>query len=66
MKLCEEEFLWAIKKIVKLNMPAHDIVKEAILQRENFHPTKEVIFLERPCPWKAHLFEIEKVEKCQG
>ena len=46
MKICEEEFLWNLKGTVMVKMPAYDIIKNAMAERESFHSSKEIIFLE--------------------
>lgn len=66
MKICEEEFLWNLKGLVMVKMPALNLVKEAFAERKSFHPSGELLFLEKQCPWKAHLFSIEKDEGCEG
>lgn len=41
-------------------LPARSIVVEALEKRDQVHPSGQVIALERPCPWKEHLTELEK------
>lgn len=40
--------------------PARQVVKNAILTRKQTHISGEIIELKDRCPWKEHLFEIEK------
>ena len=46
MKLCEEEFQLALKKVVFSRIPAYDVVKNAMMNRVLFHPSKEILYLE--------------------
>ena len=66
MRICEEEFLWNLKGSVVVKLPAYDIIKTAMNEREAFHPSKEIVFVETSCPWKDHLFDIEAEEGCKG
>ena len=60
MKICEEEFLWNLKGLVMVKMPALKLVKDAMAQRKSFHPSGELLLLEKQCPWKAHVFKLER------
>lgn len=46
--------------------PARSIVDEAIKKRFNVHPSGRIIELETFCPWKQHLYELEKKHSCEG
>ena len=35
-------------------------MKEAILNAEKVHPSGAIMLLDRPCPWKSHVYKIEK------
>lgn len=41
-------------------LPARDIVIEAIKNAKNVYETGEILELATPCPWKEHLFDLEK------
>lgn len=60
MKIAEEEFLQQLRGLTQYLMPAFDIVKKAWDQREQFHESKQILFFEKMCPWKEHLFSIEE------
>lgn len=47
-------------------LPARSIVEKAIENRFNIHESGEIIELERSCPWKEHLEEIEKEKGIEG
>ena len=67
MKLCEEEFLWQLKVHVMQKLPAYQVIKNAMLNRVLFHPSKEIIYLEnRLCPWKEYIYGLERKEGCEG
>ena len=46
--------------------PARAIVKEMFEKREQFHPSKQFVHMEKMCPWKAHLFALEDENNCWG
>ena len=66
MKIAEEELLWALRSIVLIHLPAYEIVKEAWDARKDFHPSGEIMFMDRWCPWKDFTFDIEEEEGLQG
>ena len=67
MKVCEEEFLWALKGTVMVKLPAYGIVKKAFEDRKNFHPSGEIMQMEGgACPWKEHLLDLEADSGCKG
>jgi uncharacterized UPF0160 family protein len=47
-------------------LPAFDIVKKAWDDRESFHASKQILFFEKMCPWKEHLFTIEEELELNG
>lgn len=47
-------------------MPARALVQEAWDKRETFHPSKEFLFFHTTCPWKEHLYAIEKENELEG
>lgn len=50
----------------ELWLPARDIVERAFKSRFDVHESGEVIVLEKFCPWKEHLYAIEKENGEQG
>lgn len=46
--------------------PARSIVDEAIKKRFDVHPSGKIIELEQFCPWKQHLYVLEKKHQCEG
>lgn len=60
MKIAEEEFLWALRGIVLVHLPAFEIVREAWEARHEFHPSGEIMFMDRFCPWKDFAMDLEK------
>lgn len=47
-------------------LPARAIVESAFKLRYDVHPSGEVIVLDRFCPWKEHLYAIEKENDARG
>lgn len=47
-------------------LPARNIVLDSFNKREAFHPSKSYIFFDKTCPWKSHLYDIEKENDCFG
>lgn len=41
-------------------LPARQLVKSAFEKRSEVHPSGRVIALERSCPWKEHLLDLER------
>lgn len=39
---------------------ARSIVKKAILERKEYHPSGKVIYFSQFCPWKAHVYAFEQ------
>lgn len=46
--------------------PARSIVDEAIRNRQKIHPSGEIIELSQMCPWKQHLYDLEKAHNIEG
>ena len=62
--LCGQEFAEALDYIVNCDLPARAIVEEALLKRNDTHACGQVIvFPHSGCPWKGHLYELEKKHK---
>uniref|UniRef100_A0ACD5ZIR5 Uncharacterized protein n=1 Tax=Avena sativa TaxID=4498 RepID=A0ACD5ZIR5_AVESA len=60
MVLAGSEFMESVRFHVKSWLPARSIVMECLLSRENVDPSGEIMVLDRFCPWKLHLFELEQ------
>uniref|UniRef100_A0A182QRS7 Uncharacterized protein n=1 Tax=Anopheles farauti TaxID=69004 RepID=A0A182QRS7_9DIPT len=46
--------------------PARDIVAKALTNRVTLHESGEIMELERFCPWKEHLYQLEQEEDLVG
>ena len=53
-------------KEVIIQMPAREIVQEMFDKVADFHPSKSFLYLEKSCPWKGHLINIEEENKVYG
>jgi len=62
--LCGTEFSEALEYIVNCQLPARKVVEEALQTRTQVHSSGEVIrFTNGGCPWKTHLYELERSDK---
>lgn len=66
MLVGEEDFLSQVKYVAKSWIPAYAIVKKAVENRKSIHSSGSVILLETSCPWKEHIYEIEKEQGIQN
>jgi len=60
MDVAEDEFLHQLNGIVKHFLPAYSTVKRSIQSRKEFHPSGNIFYLDKSCPWKEHLFAVEE------
>ncbi|KAJ6805371.1 UPF0160 protein-like [Iris pallida] len=60
MALAGSEFLESIRFHTKSWLPARSIVNECLTARGNIDPSGEIMVLNKSCPWKLHLFELEE------
>lgn len=58
--LAGSELASYITTLAKTWLPARSIVIDALAKREDVHASGRVIALERPCPWKEHLMDLER------
>lgn len=60
MKITEKAFVHKLYGQVNIVLPAKKIVQEAWDARESFHSSNQFIWFEKSCPWKEHVYELEK------
>lgn len=60
LSLATEEFLKSLEGLVFSWYPAREIVMNAVNKRHEIDASGKIIFLDNICPWKDHLFDIEK------
>ncbi|KAG2660590.1 MYG1 protein C694.04c-like [Panicum virgatum] len=60
MMLAGSEFMESVRFHVKSWLPARSTVLECLLSRGKVDPIGEIMVLDRFCPWKLHLFELEE------
>lgn len=65
-QLVGSEFVDSVLYYSTVWWPARAIVGESIKNRFELHPSGKIIELGQFCPWKQHLYELEKVEKCEN
>ncbi|KAK9708495.1 hypothetical protein K7432_009604 [Basidiobolus ranarum] len=60
MELAGKEFIDRLRFLGLAWLPARDLVVKALDTRFEIHNSGQILILDSPCPWKEHLFEIEK------
>lgn len=65
-QMAGEEFVDKVIYFATVWWPARSIVIDAINDRFKVHASGEIIELSTPCPWKQHLFELEKNLNIEG
>jgi uncharacterized UPF0160 family protein len=61
VRICGEDFLSVLTKIVESDLPARDHVEKAVLCRKEVDPSGEIIALPTGgLPWPGHLYDLEK------
>ncbi|XP_031636724.1 UPF0160 protein [Contarinia nasturtii] len=65
-ELVGAEFVDSVLYYSTVWWPARAIVTGAIKSRFDLHSSGKIIELAQFCPWKQHLYDLEKVEKCEG
>ena len=59
--MCGEDFMSVMTKVIESDIPARDIVEQAILSRMEVDPSGEIIkFPSGGLPWKNYVYEMEK------
>ncbi|PRP88546.1 UPF0160 protein MYG1, mitochondrial-like [Planoprotostelium fungivorum] len=66
MNLTGEEFTEKVNYFANSWFPAREIVESAFDKREQVDPSGEIIVLEKHCPWKSHLYDLEKEKNLEG
>ncbi|KAI9022907.1 metal-dependent protein hydrolase [Phycomyces nitens] len=64
--LAGEELASYIKNLIASWLPARTLVVDALEHRNEVHLSGRVIALERSCPWKEHLMDLEKERGLTG
>ncbi|KAM7494389.1 hypothetical protein LguiB_028998 [Lonicera macranthoides] len=65
MALAGSEFLDSVRFHAKSWLPARSIVMECLAARHTIDPSGEIMVLDKFCPWKLHLFELEQEMKIE-
>lgn len=60
MKVAGSEFDEMLCRYTKSWLPAHSIVADCIKSRNGIDSSGEILLLKRYCPWKEHIFELER------
>lgn len=65
-QLAGSEFVDSVMYFATVWWPARAIVSDAIKNRFDLHESGQIIEMSTSCPWKAHLYDLEVAEKCEG
>ncbi|XP_030511460.1 MYG1 protein-like [Rhodamnia argentea] len=65
MSLAGSEFLDSVRFHTRSWLPARSIVMECLAARYGIDSSGEIMVLNRFCPWKLHLFELEEEMKIE-
>jgi uncharacterized UPF0160 family protein len=60
MALTCSEFLQEVESLMKVWWPARSIVQQAVKKRYSIHESGKIVIMGQYCPWKDHIFDIEK------
>ncbi|KAI5078618.1 hypothetical protein GOP47_0006289 [Adiantum capillus-veneris] len=60
MELAGQEFLDSLRYHVKSWLPARSIVSNCIKKRKELEQSGQIMMLDRFCPWKEHIHELEE------
>ncbi|GLI62654.1 hypothetical protein VaNZ11_005327 [Volvox africanus] len=60
VELTGAEFSSAVDWVARGWLPGRRPVVEALAERHNVHPSGKVMWLKECCPWKEHLYELER------
>ncbi|KAL8552886.1 hypothetical protein ACS0TY_001534 [Phlomoides rotata] len=63
MSLTGKEFLDNVRHLARSWLPARSIVLNCLEARLDLDPSGELMVLDKFCPWKLHLFELEEENK---
>jgi uncharacterized UPF0160 family protein len=66
MEITGHDFKHLATSIVKSWLPARAIVEKALKERNEVHPSGEIIVLSHFCPWKSHLENLEDEQGISG
>uniref|UniRef100_A0A4Y0BSU2 Uncharacterized protein n=1 Tax=Anopheles funestus TaxID=62324 RepID=A0A4Y0BSU2_ANOFN len=61
-----QEFVEKVTYYASSWWPARDIVSKALANRVALHESGEILELEKPCPWKEHLYQLEQEQNIVG
>jgi len=66
MEMVEAEFLEKVDFWGRAWLPARAIVQQSLQERLDVHPSGKIMKLKAFCPWMEHLFDLERLMKCEG
>eukprot|EP00930_Biecheleria_cincta_P097152 TRINITY_DN88875_c0_g1_i1.p1 TRINITY_DN88875_c0_g1~~TRINITY_DN88875_c0_g1_i1.p1 ORF type:complete len:414 (+),score=56.63 TRINITY_DN88875_c0_g1_i1:92-1243(+) len=60
LALCGSELALRTASLVQSWWPARALVRRALLEAAQVHPSRQILCLEQYCPWVSHLFDLEE------
>lgn len=66
MAIAGSEFVENVLEVACSWIAARDHVRRALEQATTIHSSGEILLLDTFCPWKSHLFDLEKEYKLEG
>ena len=66
MALVGREFREILEQVVQEWLPARGLVEKYLLAAREVHESGKIMVLEKFCPWKDHLYELEKEHEKEG
>ncbi|KAF6001083.1 hypothetical protein F1559_002553 [Cyanidiococcus yangmingshanensis] len=66
MEMAGTEFVAYVRGLYEQWLPARAVVLEAFRHRFDVHSSGRIVLLERWCPWKTHLYDIETEHSAGG
>jgi uncharacterized UPF0160 family protein len=65
VQICEKEFMERAEYLIKAWLPARALVLKFFENRFSDHASGQIMILKQMCPWKEHLYELEKSQSKQ-
>jgi len=63
MELTCSEFIREVESLMRIWWPARSIVLTALKNKYSIHESGKIVLLDKSCPWKDHIFDIEEEVK---
>lgn len=64
--MCTKRCISKLRVVWQAWLPGREIVEQCLLQRHSVHPSGAVFELSQYCPWKEHLYDLERKHGIEG